>query len=383
MKESYKLQVTNRNKDKATLESYVADFAYIFKRTDAKRPIFDIFLNVVKNTSRTSEAVRRDQPERLVDALSDVMCWLLSFIAKVSDDRNRNAARFRLPMTLSQAIWQKYPNRCPVCFGGLFQLEAITNKLHQLSNISGLDHLPEAIMVRALGSRISKGSLDEIVQILRNHTNSHEYLLCHCPVIPGTEERTEGDGSFRLEKKAYDYVKKLVRRRYATQVHPPATWGVKDIEAMSHSIYRLNAQKSHLEDIVNHLQEEVGEIATALIDIYSYHPKLDPELTAEEDRLRREELAEEIADVISWIFSCLMKAKELFKSGARFTSSLGIQAVAPPDFGMADLIWARWGDRKLGHLRCNDCRQPDKCECGWLINPTNYIDTPQRLPARS
>lgn len=362
---TYDWKVHENNIRKATFEDYAADQAHIYEHVNANRDVFDMFLNTVRRTSKIAEAVRRQQHGRIALKLTDSVLWLLTLWTRIEGAPiTARDEFFRTQCTLSEAIWMKYPDRCPACFGGFAEEPEFISRIADLCN----RNRPER------GGPIPFSSYVEVVEDLSERVGESRYSSCRCLSIAGVETRTEAvpepqdAGASRNQKMAIEHAKKMFRRALAEHNKGRRPTSVQDFEDMFKRIYGTAVAHFSLEDVSNHLQEEIGEVAGALADCYTYQGK---EPTASEAQGRRAELAEEMADTISWSFSCLFKIRETFDAVKEYRFALGVDVPSPVDTPtMSSLIWKQWSSSELDHLRCKTCAKPEFCLCGWELLAT-------------
>jgi NTP pyrophosphatase (non-canonical NTP hydrolase) len=345
---NYQWAVNNKNKETRPLEDYRKDFSYIYFNIDKQRDVLDVFLYLVEYTSKVSESVRRNQHDRMATYLSEIVAWLLALVDKINTTKKTEDMIFATCIQISDAIWMKYPGRCPVCFGGLFEMDNVKRSITEIATSKMQDE------------KFKNG----LIEFLRKYENDVEYQSCKCLAIKGVETRTEGN---ELNKLKFDKAKKEIRRLYAKTVGKPTNWNIKDVEKMFYNIYGTVIERLHLEDVTNHLQEEVGEVASGFIDMYTVEEEKSVEF-GEKRRLElEEELAEELADIFSWTLACLFKIKETFYAVRRYRKTIykdNTPEIPVEELSLAKIIWGVWGqDYDNGHLSCLRCHNNGRCIC--------------------
>ena len=119
---------------------------------------------------------------------------------------------------------------------------------------------------------------------------------------------------------------------------------------MFREIYEKNIFHSSIETIAFHLLEEVGEVAKAMISIYTWREN------GESSYEKLQELKEELADVMSWTFTLVLKLQDEFKEvehGAKKFRHLDENQCLR--ISLAAAIWEKYGiDNNLGCRICKD-----------------------------
>jgi len=326
----------------------------IYRQTDLDRDVTDVLLNLIMHTSRVSEAVRRNQAAAILEELSDVAAWLLSLVAKRQSVKDHPLDRiFYSDSSMTEIILGKYPAHCPACLE-----RELTDEVFE--GILTRPQLTEE-EVRAAVERLSRVFAPGVPR------------PCLCLSCPTAEYRNEADPP-EIKRN-----KRLVRRAYASANIGLISRTAGDVEDMFRRIYKTNAQNSSLEDIAFHLQEEVGEVAEALLRTYTYN-RGNGQIVGTRKLYgeRMEHVDEEIADVFSWMYSLIFKIQGLIANvdkwweitiSAATSGMLNWNAISLPA-----IIWVKYGDEQpkgprnadRRFLRCGDCYQ-HVCQCKFLI----------------
>ena len=99
------------------IDHYVNDVGIVWKEHDEPRSLIDIWMRVVKSASQLGELVRRRNFPEAQDKIASVAIWMLTFIARGTGHLEGHNTLFRLSKPISEILWMKYPNCCPVCHG--------------------------------------------------------------------------------------------------------------------------------------------------------------------------------------------------------------------------------------------------------------------------
>ncbi len=347
-------RVNYENRNNASFEAYQHDIGHIYAETDKQRDVTDILLNVVRHTSAVAESVRRTHYGTIPRNFSDVIVWLLSLVAKLHADLEGADRIFTSKIVISEAILRKYPFACPVCFG-----------LGIRKNFKEIEDLRKPFGARQIKTLLDQLPLIETVTPCR----------CLSEPISATEDRKESKRQEERERKEnIDARVTAVRLAYADrllrQKMCPKT--IREFDQMFEGIYSSNVRSQHLSDIAFHLQEEVGEMADAMRQIYTFNTKNYPRPGRSLLAKRVAALEEELADVFSWIFSLLFKMRETFDTVQDYSRELYDKeiGVTAGELTLAEFVWLKYGDKVADHLRCGDLCHESRCQCPWLVART-------------
>ncbi len=350
-------------KDSVTFDQYIADFSLVYSKVDMQRDVMDVLLNVIARASDISESVRRGQHTRVLINLSHTMVWILSLVAKLRATTEGRDRVFRLPSTITEAIWSKYPGLCPAC------LEMCASSV-----------LPE------LHDENARFGPSEAEAAARTHMRKFTVLKnCSCLSVRRVEERhdvpataDETPENLRWHREQEKRTR-LLREAFAKRRRRAYKFGgtLAEVGSMFWSIYEQNVRNQSVEAILGHLQEELGKMARALTAAYTYHSvyKPDPKegQASLEDVLKDQaaEFADELADVISWMFSLMFKMRIMYQEVHEYASLLrnyGMGEFKPGAFTMGAVIWIKYGGRM--YLQCADC-DAYPCACPFTIYRTD------------
>lgn len=310
-----------------SIDDWVADCNVIWPM-DADRPVFDVYYRVILHGSKLGESLRRELYDETVHELGRMTIWLLSLVSKLRKVDKGIDAVARLTTPLSEMIWNKYPNCCPVCF----------------------EH-------RYIGKK---------------EKWQGEAVKCDCMARPKDAENRGQRTEPETEK-----ANMAALRAYAREHKPTdgSKHGMDALEGMFGTIYSANISVTSIESIGFHLLEEVGEIAEALANLYTYRAEneINPQTVDE----RKLDLENEIADTFSWIFSLSKKLQDVFALADRTYEKLEelrkptggpVSSKVEVKFGefftLSKMIWylAKYGNAEVGMFGCRDCRST-VCKC--------------------
>ena len=313
------------NAKELTLDDYIHDIQLVWNRLDRERSIYDTWLHTVHHVSKLGEQVRRGRFDKLLDELADTIMWFLTFVGRLQQPAETRVIRieeerlFYTSMSLTDIIWNKYPNICPVCFFRYYE-SANEDELWGKK----CDCLLYAREVETRNELLSASDEDKLekVEALSNHAiqNKHRQLA-----------------------------------------------KLGDLQNMFEKIYQANIDSSPLDFIAFHLLEEVGEVSNALIRLYTYTESS----TSQPSELylqRVGNLESELADVISWIFAVCLKVKYLCQAYDELAGTAPKPPVIPslPSLSQGvnfwEILWRRYGLLDGKSLWCPVCRNVI-CKC--------------------
>ena len=153
---------------------------------------------------------------------------------------------------------------------------------------------------------------------------------CICPILlkdPYNEQQRQG---------------KLTSARASNA--PPQT--MNEIAQMFARIYDTAHFIKSIEEVCFHYLEEVGEVARAIRRLRA------KDLDSLELLARRQNLVEELADVMSWTFSL---ARKKHAELADFAQFVAIDASCLSSLSLQRMLWKTYGDNKKNQLRCPIC----------------------------
>lgn len=328
----------------ASIDHFHSDFASIWARDQDDRTVFDLWLHVVDHAARVARAVRLDEPANVMDDLADTTVWTMSFLAQCQSSQNPLDVYFRIPYSLSDLLWNKYPGICPSCFDArIIEAAAEANALDSESS-------PQTEFEDAL-HQISD-TFDEPTP-------------CTClATLAENKNLTTLRKRFRGE---LDHV----RREYADILRSSGrkTENISDLENMFSDIFSTTHRVFSLQVIASHLLEEVGDVTQALKDCYTFDHTREP-YTTDLQQKRLTQLGEQAADLFSWLFAMAAKVGSVYYSDAAKYGRIVGDRLNPAGIAHAlrfsDIIWAKYGTAPGGglwdNLRCPGCSDAP-CSC--------------------
>lgn len=327
-----------------SIDSYVENVESVWADIHPRRTVFDCALHVLDHASRLGEAVRKDDASDVLKETAQTTNWLFGFVGRLNASPKVFdwETVFDIPTSFSRMIWDKFPRLCPHCFERKFMV----------SN----------------GSEAGRDIAADI------HGKCMYCLVQYPAVERRSELETEED---REEYKSRKRAAEKLRREVAagTVSNRPRT--LKKMEEMFHELYRSNVAVLTIESIGFHLLEEAGEMARAVIDLYTPTNDNDDSLIQ-----RQLDLCDETAEVFAWICSLTLKVQEQARSFDKYREKLVVDVVPGAGRGrrLADLasleqiLWIEYKEKDGDRYRCPYCRRVP-CECrvtfGWESRPTS------------
>ena len=170
---------------------------------------------------------------------------------------------------------------------------------------------------------------------------------CMCPVRRGELEELTPE-----KKKEYKRgVADLLGAARARTERLPGT--LDQVTEMFNFVYKGAHFNLSIEAIVLHFMEEVGEVASCIREIR------ETDGTKSRDRLR-EDIEEELADILSWTASSVSKLDYILGAGTKFTNRT--QGRQTADLRLSDIVWNEFKHPTDGYLWCGKC-QNRQCKC--------------------
>ena len=105
--------ITRENSDSVSLDDWQQSFYDLYGHIDNDLPLYDIMLQMVADSTRIAEAMRRDSYNVALPYIPRVFSWLCSMRSKVA--RNEKYRDIGGDKTLADIIWHKYPRVCAFC----------------------------------------------------------------------------------------------------------------------------------------------------------------------------------------------------------------------------------------------------------------------------
>lgn len=314
--------VNASNYKTASIDDYVNGFRKIYKKyldTSGKtaRSVVDIWLHVVDHASRVGEAVRKRVYADVLTELAEVAVWVMNFVAKCNNLRRDGPdGIFHFATPLSDIIWNKYPGICQYCL--------------QEQCICLVNSKEREERTQRWNSRRRKDCPDQ-----------------------GASEKVEESKEDR----------KRMRRERADSTRPQKKTTLQQLEEMFDEIYTFNIFHFSMDVIAFHLLEEVGEVARALTDVYTRKKSEQPGEGSVQKKLS--EVEEELADVMSWTYTLILKLQEEFKE-VKYAAAARESAA---EIGLMDAIWSSYGGAKM---HCRICCS-SSCRCGtWFVAQAGF-----------
>lgn len=293
------------------LDEYVRDFfqiynPYLVQEGKKARAVLDIWLHVVAHASLVGEAIRKLRYDEALNELAEVAVWVMNFVGKCGNlDSSKIDGVFFLDADLSDIIWNKYPGICQYCLEPMCRQCWVGKELEQQQS----------------GNQAQNGN---------------------------TKPLTKQE-------------KKDIRKKKAEGTRSSKPKSILAWEDAFRAVYQLNIFGSSIDGIAFHLLEEVGEVARALTDMYTWQEESESKETNAASA-RMEELKEELADVMSWTFTLTLKLQDEFEKVKEEAKKFR-RIKGNPSFriSLADAIWRNYGGDK-NSLHCKKCGN-SPCTC--------------------
>ncbi len=305
---SWTKMINQTNYASKSIDDWQVDFHTVYGGVDSKRRPTEIWLMLVEDASQVAEAVRLGHYPEALKRLSHVTCWACSFASRLQD---KSDLEVRTRNSIQKMIWYKYPNLCSTC----------------------------------------------------------AQPRCICSVRRAEIEEMTSEEKQRL--KDSNQVA-LTTARSRRQEIPKSLDKLQDMFGF---IYQGAHYSISLEAIAFHFMEEVGEVATCIRQLRTLNQTAKlKRLSPSQERKRvdnieywRQELEDEIADVMSWCFSLTAKLDYILGAGSMFLSdelhprrrrgrsqSVGLR--------LSKTLWDEYRADDFDGLWCPQCKQR-VCQC--------------------
>ena len=344
--------VSWEQRDSASIDAYALDIQEIWPR-DLKRPVLYQWLGVVSHATTLIEEVRKGAWGDVALELAEVFVWWLGFINRLNQppnaqicehsDLNLSDAVFFLNCPVSDVVWSKFPNVCPVCFGYHLLIQEVGEKTAKRMIVEG-----------------SKKEFDEIDTDKKLSTVYETLKGTTCECLARKQLIEKRQESFK------DWVRSIILKLAAmkTDEKPDSLKGLEDSFV---TLFQSNVAVLSADEIAFHLLEEVGEVSRALMRLH-LQPDEDGDGFLEGHTRRREAVREELADVFSWIIAMRAKSFNILMCAADFTEKRStdpyakntVKTYLQPASTLVELVWnvyARSAPYEYKELRCEVCRE--------------------------
>jgi len=353
-------RLTYTDRQQYTIDEYANEIEYIWK-SDNERPIHILWLYVLKHATSVCEEIRKNSWDKAAEHLAEVIVWWLSFAKRVTtkpEDTVNDASEIvtRISGDISNIIWFKYPGICSTCFSRWLW----TEKGPWTKTDSGF--------VNAKGKYI-KDIISEQCEYIED-----DFRECRCLAMKNVEVRNEDLNYKNFAKNAtFEYANIKIEGKPISFLN---------ISKMLQKIFENNINVLSIDNIAFHLLEEVGEVSTALVSLYSQELSHDDDSYLRLFSLERYdkvlEFSEELSDVFSWSMSLLSKISNYLKCADNFAKSFarrrvdmdgldgysrelientskGIEPIISKTNNIIELVWDIYG--KSGKLVCEKCKK--------------------------
>lgn len=294
------------------LDQYAAIVPLIYGKHDAMRSIWDIWCHASHHAAAIAEEIRKGADVNAILAeIADFFLWVLTAINKLYGDLGKQRssetpqeAVIRISSKTSDLLWNKYPGICPSCFW---------YKTHK-------------------GTRFPEDLLGP----------------CDCQTRQGNRlSSNQRRHDTRLRAKAL--------REFAIKMAGHKPISIDGWQAMFGRVFRPSLSNLTLVEVVLHLLEEVGEVANALIRMYSYTTK---DLVAGELLQRQIRLEDEFADTLSWLFALVEKLGMMNEN----IQETAVQQRNEDRLLLSRILWEKYGSDELRSFYCRHCNKI-VCDC--------------------
>jgi len=310
-----------------SIDQYVQNVGEVWSDIHPRRTVLDCALHVLDHASRLGEAVRKDDASDILKETAQTTNWLFGFVGRLNSRPKVFAweSVFDIRTSFSRMIWDKFPRLCPHCF--------------------------ERLCMAPGGKRTA-------IEIASEISGKCKYCLTQYPAV---ERRSE----LKTEEQRQQYHRRkreaeALRREVADNTSANRPRSLQKLEEMFHQLYKSTVAVLTIESIGFHLLEEAGEMARAVIDLYTTAKD-----SAEELKQRQLDLCDETAEVFAWMCSLTLKVQEGAKAFDKFRDKLVVDVVPSAGEGghLADftslekILWVEYKQKDGDRYRCPYCSQ--------------------------
>lgn len=108
------MQITPKNFESRSLDEWQLAFYDLYGDIDRDLPLYDIMLQIVADSTRIAEAMRRGSYDAALPYIPHVFSWLCSMTSKVARNQ-KDYHNLGGNKTLGELIWHKFPGVCAFC----------------------------------------------------------------------------------------------------------------------------------------------------------------------------------------------------------------------------------------------------------------------------
>jgi len=301
---------TRDNVGKLGLDEIVDASSAIYARHDAKRSLWDIWSHAMHHAAAVAEEIRKidlapGAIAKLRQEIADLTLWFFTMLGKLrgqlglpNESQSPQDWLVRISVGASELMWNRYPGVCPGCY---------------------------CAMHADADAQIKKEDL---------------WQPCSCDWLAiSAKEKKKTEIRARAKR-----TRRLARAGLTERPRSLDEWQMRVA-----SLYDDRLRKLSKTEVMLHLLEEMGEVSDSLIRMYSYSEKdrdhLDEEIIARQIRLE-----DELADVLSWLFSLVNHSSERREE----------------KWFISTVLWDRYGSDTTQSFWCGTCNQAP-CACTILL----------------
>ena len=331
----------------ATIDDYASEVKRIWPK-DIERPVLYQWLGVVLHGSTLAEEVRKCAWNNVLHEIAEIFVWWLSFVNRLNTpipdhEPGRELAEhilsdsvFHFQCTASDIIWYKFPNVCPVCFGRLLSQRL---KIKHTSGKFDYD--------------VKNGTLTQVY----NDLMKEEFCTCLARKA-WVETRSPVFKNFVKR-----HITKLAEMKRNDDDRPKS---LAELEERLCQIFSPSVAVLSAEEIAFHLLEEIGEASEALANLYRQPAEGKSHQTViSEHKRRAKSLAEELADIFSWLVTMREKTYGILNCASDYVersdvekkSTKFVRSLLKSASSIVELLWVTYAGKEGDYLRCEECRE--------------------------
>jgi len=301
------MECSRANVGRLSLDQFVEVVSTVYKAHDKYRSLWDVWCHTLHHAAGVAKQIRMGKVDQeLFHEMADFSLWFFTLILKLQGKFGEIEGSFveprdrfiRIQSSCSDLLWHKYPKLCPSC----------------------------APAAGKLTTAPAQGPIQ-----------------CECVAHQNPTEPKNA----RRERL-------LAVRDYAVPIDSEKPTTIDDWQAMFADVFDKMLASTSAIVITLHLMEELGEVADAMIRMYTYKEET---FRLGEPNWRQINLESQLADVFSCCFALAEKLDRLQATGVPETTRR-----------LSGIIWQRYGSDALRSFFCPFCKST-VCRCPIILVP--------------
>lgn len=301
------MECSQTNVGRLSLDQFVEVVSTVYSMHDKQRSLWDVWCHALHHAAGVAKQIRMGKvDQQLFNEMADFSLWFFTLILKLRGKFGEIEGSFveprdrfiRIQSSCSDLLWHKYPKLCPSCVLSAGKLTAAT----------------------------AQGP-----------------IRCECVAHQNPTEPKDA----RRERL-------LAVRDYAIRINRDKPTTIDGWQEMFADVFDEILASTSPIDITLHLMEELGEVADAMIRMYTYKEET---FRLGEPNWRQMNLESQLADVFSCCFALAEKLDRFQAKGVPGRTQR-----------LSGIIWRRYGSDDLRSFFCPFCKSIVCC-CPIILVP--------------